>query len=314
MPHTPRNIQAPYDETDFWDQWGSTTPRMSTCLKLTPTEQFGGDAAAIGLTSNTLNMELPGHVGITFKATPGLAPSVVESALDEPPNLDMAGIYQAGIFTHEEVLAGKWNFAEFEVFSVCWDNVDLGEFLHARGNLGIIKDYQQYFKAEGRGLLSRLSNDVNACTARFCRVKRFRDAECGHTAATVTIGADVIDIEQDSTVVIQAGELQIQVSTLGLDPDYVIGFFANGEIEATSGTNTGVTREIADSGPVIGRGYIDVFVKRPFPFVFSGGETVHLVAGCNRTLEDCMKYENVTNRRAEDYIPGIESISRLPNN
>jgi len=190
MPHTPRNVQGPYTAADFWAKYNSVTPRMNIFIKITP--RFGDP---VGLAGTTRDMTLPGHPGITFKAKPGISPSVLETALDEPTNLDMTGIYESGIFEHTDVLAGKWNFAQVEVFTACWANVNLGELVEMKGNLGELKDYQTYFIAEGRGLLSRLSNEVDPCTNRFCRVKRFRDGECGHTASTVTIDGDVYDIE-----------------------------------------------------------------------------------------------------------------------
>lgn len=176
--HTPRNIQPPNDAADFWAQWSSVNPRVALFVKITP-QSFWTGASAIGFTSNTRDMTLPGHVGITFKSAPGITPTLVDQVLGETASIDMQGVYQTGIFEQADVIAGKWNFAEIEVFSASWQNTDLGELVHFKGNLGEFKDYQLFFTAEGRGLIGRLSRDVDDKTQRLCRVAEFGNARCG---------------------------------------------------------------------------------------------------------------------------------------
>ncbi len=318
--HTPRFIQSPYTATDFWNQWSSENPRMCLCILVTP--RVG---TAVGFTSNTRSMTLPGHVGITFKATPAITPSAVESGLDDVLNLEVTGIYNSDSFVQEDVIAGKWNFAEVEVFSVCWDNVNLGEFLVFKGNIGEMKDYQTYFTAEARGLLSRLSNDVSIATSRFCRVKEFRDSQCGHSASTVTLGGVAYNVTQASLTgnAFSVGDQRFgaifDTSTLtGNDPAdsaalaIYAAALANGKLTATSGPNSGISREIAHAAESTGgHPYMDIYTKRPFPFAIDSATTFSLVMGCNRTQEDCIKFGNIVNRRSEDFIPGLETANRV---
>ena len=316
MPHIPRNIQGPYVAADFWTQWGSVNPRMALFVLITPTAAFGGSSAAVGLTSNTRDMTLPGHPGVTFRSTPGITPTAVEQALDVASNLEMTGIYQTGIFQHIDVMAGKWAFASIEVFTACWNNTDLGELVDFKGNMGEFKDYQTYFTAEGRGLISRLSNDVNAVTSRFCRVKEFRDAQCGHVAATVTINSNVYDIVNAglpaASIVDVDGEFvefdsaDLPFSPANAETDRV---FLNGKITCTTGPNAGVSREIASVLAIFPG--LRVYLKRSFPYSVAIGNEFTLTAGCNRTIENCMKFSNIVNRRAEDWIPGVEVSNRV---
>jgi uncharacterized phage protein (TIGR02218 family) len=313
--HTPRNIQAPYTATDFWNNWNSVTPRMSLLIKITP-QTFWTSVSAVGLTSNTRNMTVPGHPGVTFYSTPGITPTQVEQVLDDPTNLEMTGIYQTGIFEQEDVAAGKWNFATIEVWSQSWQYPEYGELVHGKCKTGEIKDYQTFFTAEARGMMSQLSSDVNKVTSRFCRVKEFRDAECGHTSATVTIDAVVYNVTQ-TNIAVQSdvdalGDPNFEFSTAdfaGNDPP--LDLFSNGKITATSGANNGVSREIAKQ-LADNDGVIQIILKRSFPFDIATSTTFNLVAGCTRTIEDCMKYDNIVNRRAEDFIPTVESVHRVP--
>lgn len=319
MPHTPRNIQSPYVAADFWAQWSSANPRMCLCVLVTP--QVG---TAVAFTSNTRPMTLPGHPGVTFKATPAITPTAIEMGLDEAVNLEMTGVYNSDSFVQEDVIAGKWNFAAVEVFCVCWDNVNLGEFLVFKGNTGEVKDYQTFYNAELRSNLARLSNDVSMATSRFCRIIEFRNALCGHTAATVTVGGVAYNVTQTGVTgtPVSVGDQRYSAffnsSTFaGNDPieaDFPLwlALWANGKITATDGPNTGISREIAGvSEATGGYPYLLLNTKRPFPFPIDTSTTFNLVMGCNRTIEDCMKFGNIVNRRSEDYVPGLETANRI---
>lgn len=314
MAHVPRNIQGGYTATDFWNQWESDTPRMALLVKITSKAEFG--SVVRGFTTNTRNMTMPGHAGVTFYSTPGMSPTIVEQALDEAPTMELSGAYVTGIIEQTEVTAGKWNGASAEIFSACWDNVNLGELLHFKGVIGEVRDYQTYFTCEGRGMISKLSQEVDKVTQRLCRVKEFRDSECGHSASTVVISAvtyNVVhtlvqvgaDAARDATFV----DIVSSTFTGTVPPE---NFFANGKMTCTTGQNAGLSREIAYNS-ASSFGVMQVQLKRPFPFTIKyPTDRYTLTAGCNRTIEDCMKFTNITRRRAEDWIPGIESANRLP--
>lgn len=281
---------------------------------VTARAEYGG--TVLGFTSNTRDMTVPGHVGVTFKASPGMQPTAVELALDEAPNLEIMGIYQTGSFTQAEIAAGKWNFAEVELWSQCWDNVNLGELLVLKGNLGKFQDRQTYFNAEIRGLISRLTNDVHAETSRLCRAPKFGDpVYCKKDlTGTVTISATAYNLTNTGRALAVAYDTtdgSIYVSTSGWSAVPPADFFSNGEITFTSGNNSGVSREIAYNEAASG-GQMRIWLKRAFPFTGAVGNTVTLIAGCDKTIEKCILYANIVNRRAEDWIPGLEPLNRLP--
>ncbi len=319
MPHVPRNIQAPFVAADFWTQWGSDTPRMALFIKVTP-QSFWTGASAIGFTSNTRNMTLPGHPGITFYSAPGVTPTLADQILGETSSVDFQGIYQTGIFERSDVIAGKWNFAEIEVFSACWDNTNLGELVHARGNLGEFKDYQTYFTAEGRGLLGRLSREVDESTQRLCRVREFGDTRCGKNLnGTVTIDGKTYlltypNASQDMGTAVSTGAVFLDPTSMVtvLYPDTPPNnYFRNGKITGTSGANNGVSREISASILNVGGSHIKVSLKRAFPFLPNINDTFTIQAGCVRTIEDCRKYGNAARFNGEPFVPNIENVNRI---
>lgn len=325
--HTIRNIQSGWVEADFWTQWSSDTPRMALFIKATSKPEFGSQVVAF--TSNTRDMTMPGHSGVIFRANPGPTPTIIEQNLDNPTTMEFQASYGADSFSQTDVMAGRWTFAEVEVFSACWDDGlesgggadkrEYGELLHFRGNLGEFKDYQTYFRAEIRGLLSRLSNDVNFVTSRLCRAPELGDpVYCKkNLATTVTINSIVYNITETNLQVdgqFDATDTQILVVSSGFAGNLPkAGFYANGKVTALDGLNQGISREIAWNDDAVSGGAMPFQLKRAFPYPFSAGtEHLEFVAGCDKTLESCKLFGNVANRRAEDWIPGIEAISRIP--
>lgn len=321
--HVPRNIQSPFTATDFWNNWAGVTPRMALFIKVTSKPEFGSLVRAF--TSNSRNMTMPGHPGVTFYSAPAITNTVFEQVLGESPTMEITGVYSSDSFDPVEVKAGKWGSAEVEIFSASWDDGTgggqdrrkYGELLHGRGKIADIKDYQTYFTAEIRGLISLLSQDVNKATARLCRVHEFGDDECKkNLAGTVTIESVVYNLtetglELDDTYLPSDTFIDVLIGQFAgnVPPE---NFYANGKMTVTGGPNNGLSREIAYNSAVTGD-YISVQLKRPFPFSLSeSNATVDLIAGCDRTIEMCMLYDNILNRRAEDYIPGLEQIHRLP--
>lgn len=316
--HTIRNKQGAYTDNDFWTQWSSVNPRMALFIKVTP-KSFWTGVSAVGFTSNSRDITLSWH-SMTFKSAVGINPSSVAHSLSEATQMEVTGIYQDTIFKRDDVIAGKWDYADIEVFSACWDNPSLGELVHFKGNLGEFKDYSIYFTAEGRGLLSRLSQDTTIVSSRSCRVNEFRDATCGHTASTVTIDSVTYDIVYTNiapNLAVSNNPMKIAVNKsywTGQSPAKPLppnGFFINGVIECTTGKNAGVRREIllnqASAGTVINFKF-----KRPFPYNYLSTDRFTITAGCNRTVEDCRKYGNIINFRGEPYVPGIEAMNRIP--
>lgn len=289
-------------------------------MKVVP--KAGTTVSTIGFTSNTRDMTLAGHSGITFRSAAGLMPSSFEQAMDDPTVLEMMGLFASNLFERDDVLSGLWQDARLEIFLRSWDStaVNYGELVIFSGFLGEFKDYQLYFKAEGKGLMSKLSQDVTTVTSRACRVKQFRNSQCGHTSDTVTIGSETYGLfgivgsvatvaEQKRVVIFTDNPVNFIPSPVGdIQPT---GFFNNGTITCLEGPNIGISREILSYTYEDDR--IDIVTKRPFPFAFSYFDDQFLVtAGCNRTIEDCKKYGNAINFRGEPYVPGLTTVSKVP--
>lgn len=93
----------------------------------------------------------------------------------------------------------------------------------------------------------------------------------------------------------------------------VDGWFDNGVITFESGLNAGVSRDIKTW--VQTNGVVTTWLKFPFPI--AAADKFYVSPGCDKTLKGVngckVKFANVTNRRAEDYVPGSDFLSRYPN-
>lgn len=307
MPNVIRNIQSGYDADDFWTNYGSSTPRVCVLVKVIPLDRWGGESNALGFTSNTRNMTMPEH-SIVFKSKVGISPSNIEITLNEATNLEFSGLYQDDAFTREDVLAGKWNGARVEIMVVCWDNVNLGEWLVASLSLGEFKDYESAFTVEARGDLSLLANQPNFVTSKLCRRREFGNATangCGvDLEGTITVEGDDFDLTTVMTVSAVVSDTEIHFSG---SPDFPSWFFTSGKMQGTGGANGEVSREIESA--TASSGTLTVFLKRKFPFPVVVGQTYTMVAGCDRTRTACVRWGNVVNAWFENDIPGIEKLS-----
>lgn len=325
--HTPRNIQSPYTATDFWNRWSSVNPRMALFIKATPVLAFGDPSAlTVGLTSNTRDMVLPGHSGVTFKSAAGMIPSEISQAFGETVTMEFQGLYTAGIFTAEQVMLGVWNNAFIEIFSSPWDNPNLGELLMFTGNLGELEHHGSYFKGEVRGLAGRLSQDVGPVTSRACRVP-FRSTECGFSAKYITVNSVSIPTELDFVIGFSGSfesrsKLDLRWDSGGtlLDGNGAAytgnipptGFFDSGSVTVGAITREILTWEFEPDPGDATQGQIRMQFKRPFPFKVGSGDIFSIKNGCTKRVEDCQKYNNIANFRGEPYVPGIAVVNRVP--
>lgn len=313
MSHTIQNGSGP--DSDFWTQMSSQTPRMCVCIYVEPASIWGGALSAIAFTSNSRDMTLPGY-SVTFKAAPSITPTTVESALNEPGTVEVLGAYLAESFDEDEVLNGKWDGAKVRVLVACWDDTTLGQWVVHEGDLGQFESFQTYFRAESRGYIARLNNEVSKATSRLCRVKEFRDSECGHTNTTVDIGGTAYNITTPAFTGLTVGVVVDRYTLYfnkeaGAANDWPTGFFDHGTIIANSTTVDLGSIKRAIKEHANGASYHEIILRQPFPFTVTAGDTFDLVAGCDRTLEDCLLYGNVVNFRGEPYVPGIEAANRV---
>lgn len=91
-------------------------------------------------------------------------------------------------------------------------------------------------------------------------------------------------------------------------PFNTISTYVSGTVEWTSGKNRGRVCEIL--GYDNATNTITMFEAMSYQIEI--GDTFDIAQGCDRTLRNCQLYDNVINRRAEDYIPGNDELANYP--
>lgn len=92
------------------------------------------------------------------------------------------------------------------------------------------------------------------------------------------------------------------------DTDAPDELFTGGLATFTSGANLNISKEIKD----FGLSPIEVQVFEAFPYEVMPGDTLTLRAGCLKTLQACIDFNNIFNMRAEPYVPGMKKVLRVP--
>ncbi len=255
---------------------------LAHCWKLTRR-----DATIFGFTDHDHDLEIE---GITYEAATGFTPTAIESqstlAVD---NLDVEGMLSTGRITEQDILAGKYDFAEIEIFLVNYADLSQGKIMLRRGWLGEVEMQGRAFIAEVRGLTQKLAQHIGELYSPMCRAK-LGDARCGVNLEGLIV---------TGSITAAASQSQFKDSSRS-EGD---GYFSYGNITFTSGLNTGLSGEVKEfrAGELI--------LTLPMPYIVAIGDDYSLTPGCDKTIATCSAiYGNAVNFRGEPHVPGIDKM------
>jgi uncharacterized phage protein (TIGR02218 family) len=207
----------------------------------------------------------------------------------------------AGI-TEADVLAGKWAQATAVLFVCNYEALNMGQLIMQSGKLSEFVQRSPIVTCEIKGINNALTAQVGNVTKAECS-HDFCDAGCTLDAADYTItgtltGVTSVTSFADSGIALPAGWLN------------------NGKLVFTSGSNNGFPLRIDNNNTAT-----QIVLRTPAPYLPVIGDTYSAIAGCAKRLTDCQNRlendgvttaNNVLNRAAFDFVPTIESFSRLP--
>jgi uncharacterized phage protein (TIGR02218 family) len=258
------------------------TTSLATCWKLTRR-----DATVMGFTDHDRDITLD---GVTYKAATGFTPTATASddslAVD---NLDVEGMLASGSLTESDILAGKYDFAEIEVFLVNWSDLTQGKLILRTGWLGEVTLQRNRFTAEMRGLTQPLAATLGEVYSPSCRAQ-FGDARCKIDLASRTVTGSVTS----------ASSRQLFSDTARTES---AALFTFGTLTFTSGANAGVSMEVKEytQGTLL--------LALPVPYGIAAGDTYSLTQGCDKTFATCCnRFGNAVNFRGEPHVPGLDRM------
>ncbi len=267
----------------------SGTTTLSWCWKITRR-----DGAVYGFTDHDLVLIF---AGTTFEPESGFVPSEIRAAQDFSVDAqDVEGALSSDRITETDILDGRWDNAEVEVWRVNWASTDQ-RVLMRRGNLGDIRRGRTSFVAEVRSLAHWLNQTVGR-TYQFSCDADLGDARCGVNLASPLWSAT-------GTVATLSGSRGFTAVALG---SFANGTFALGVISWTTGANAGRKAEIA----TFASGAITLFEAPVRPIAV--GDAFLATAGCDKQFATCSaKFGNGVNFRGFPHMPGEEAVLRYPN-
>ncbi|NBO18584.1 MAG: DUF2163 domain-containing protein [Proteobacteria bacterium] len=255
---------------------------LAICWKLTLV-----DNSVLGFTDHTSDLTVSSQL---YKAATGFSPTSIETkdkfSVD---NLDVAGILDSSSITEADIMAGKYDFAEIEIFMVNVTDLTQGIITHRRGWLGEVSLQNGQFTAEVRGLTQKLSQNIVELYSPTCRAI-FGDARCKVNLASYTVGGTVNTVTSRQVFICNS-------------MTQAAGYFSSGEVQFLTGANAGRRMEIKE------------FANKQFTLVLpmanniAPGDTFNAIAGCDKTFNTCFsKFSNAVNFRGEPYVPGMDKM------
>ena len=275
------DLQAHLDE-------GTTT--LSWCWRIAR-----ADGVSFGFTDHDVTLTFD---GIDFEPESGLTASEVRSGSDLSVDAqDAEGVLTSDRITETDILDGRWDNAEVEVWRVNWADTSQ-RVLMRRGAIGQIRRGRLAFVAEVRSLAHVLGQTVGRTFQATC------DAALGDARYGVDLEdpafkgtGSILDLLRDRT---------FTASGLG---DFTSGWFTFGTVEWTTGTNAGRLAEIIAHDVTDGIAVLTL-LEAPVRFI-AEGDAFTIPAGCDKRIASCgAKFANIANFRGFPHIPGQDAVLR----
>ncbi len=275
-------LQAHLDE-------GTTT--LAWCWRI-----VRSDGLTFGFTDHDLPLVFD---GTTFEPESGFTASELRSSSDLSVDAqDAEGVLRSDRITETDILDGRWDNAEVEVWRVNWSDTSQRALL-PRGAIGQIRRGRLAFVAEVRSLAHVLGQTVGRTFQATCDAQ-LGDARCG------------VDLDNPSYMAhgsVAAALRDRAFVAVGLG-SFASGWFTRGTLTWTSGANAGRRAEVAGHGRQE-EGEVTVSLLEAPVRPLAIGDSFVIRAGCDKRLETCRaKYANVANFRGFPHIPGQDAVIR----
>ena len=205
-------------------------------------------------------------------------------------------------FSEEDILAELFADADIDIWLCCWTDLAAGLMPLKKGTLGTMTFRTTGFEAEMRGLSERLQRLVHRVFSLEC------DAVLGDTRCGV-----ILTGSPGFTRAVTVGVVTDN-RTFEVDLAEAEGWAQYGLASFIGGLNAGLAREIIEhiaAGGSPGTARITLLV--PMPFDVAAGDTLNIVAGCDKTAAMCLdKFNNIINHRGFPLIPLVEEAQEYP--
>jgi len=264
---------------------GATT--LCWCWQLTR-----ADGVVMGFTDHDRTLTFG---GVAFEAASGFTASEVQAALGlAVDNLTLAGALSAAALNENDLAAGLYDNAAFQLWRVNWAEVRQRVLMKA-GTLGDVTRQGAAFQAELRGLAQQLNQPVGRAFGRLC------DADLGDARCTVALGPSA------GTVATVFDARRFTVSGL----EAAAGDFTGGKLTFTAGANTGRGMDVKRHG--VNGGSVTIELWQAMSAAVAAGDGFTVTPGCDKTFATCRdRFANTINFRGFPHMPGNDAVLAAP--
>lgn len=265
---------------------------LATCIAVTRTDGVELFATTF---NRTLTIDGDDYAPLGFLRSD----TTVENDMDVPSS-EVTGVLDAATITEDDLRAGVWDFAAYELFQVNWADLTMGRIALASGNMGVVRSGRLKFVVELLGLMQAVQNSIGCLNSPACihelgdnNAVAGRGNGCTVDLAPLTVTGTIDSMDSDYYGLHDSARVEADT------------YFSNGVMEITSGPMTGMRFEV--------RAYIVGFWVLFTALPYDGtGETYSMSRGCDKSLETCRDvFNNVEDRLASDYTQGNDAAIQV---
>ena len=255
------------------------------------------DGVTFGFTDHDMTLEFD---GITFRADSGLTSlALAQTTGLAVDNTEALGALSNACIREDDIEQGRFDGAEVQAWLVNWANPVERE-LQFRGTIGEISRADTGFRAELRGLTEALNRPLGRVYQKPCT------AVLGDIACRFDTGqegySDTIKVRE----VKDAREFSWK-GFLTFEPDW----FTRGRLEVVDGAAAGLWSVIKHDRIVDKTRIIELW--EPIRGAVEPGDTIRLVAGCDKRVETCrLKFNNFLNFQGFPDLPSEDWVVAVP--
>lgn len=251
------------------------------------------DGLVLGFTDHDAPLDLG---GVIHDPKTGFNASIAESELGlQTGTMDLDGALASDRISAEDLQAGKYDRAKVETWLVNWSDPQARALLRT-AVIGRIEISGNAFKVELQSLAEAMDKRRGRLVRRRC------DAELGD----VRCGKDMSGTawRGTGTVTSVSGAADFMASGLSAFGEQ---WFENGTIEWLSGSNAGLTSQIAVHETQGRNALFSIWLPMAKPIV--SGDTFTATVGCDKHFATCnAKFANGQNFQGFPHLPGNDAV------
>jgi uncharacterized phage protein (TIGR02218 family) len=217
-----------------------------------------------------------------------------------------------GTFTTTALRARVWSGAAIEINIVSPLNLAAGPAMRKRGFLSDTAVRKYVTEPQFMSLAHLLDQPIGYVVRELCDVVSLGDDRCGVDLTGLTEQGVPITLQAHVTAKVDQQQFTVAYDSLGGDTAPDDNFYLKGKATFTSGDCEGFDMEILTSGNATGAG-TDIVLFLPMTLPFQDGDTLALVAGCDRTIKVCRdRFANGERNRSYFMLPGRRKLLKFP--